>query len=654
MSTSAAAPGTPGVWGPGGSTGGTTNTTPQANVRPAIYPREGDVQDYPKGVVELMWSGIFGDPDKKWGPFYKHVRAAKKEGRWVEWDTTDIVAAEPNDRDDVIDPDEDSRRMKRSYRTGAYMLDNELRDDVRPAHINVEEILGRATHPGDYDDAFFSRQWRSLYRNTVLFANKWFDARVDLRYITESQQGPNQIWSMLLTEQFTEYSRLVVQEDQKVGGWPAILNEGPQRKWLVVGILAQIMEKKIFNELCFGADELIEKELERLDSLWLGKEGYGRKAARAITARYGLEGRLLPRNFWNRVDDLAAKTLKVFLPLLNVMKEVVPNDPMSRYSQECFLQEVHAILAHAGLIQVCMAVSPSIFHILSATPGARMDYDIEKQSDMQLYRESKAFYEEQEKYWTEYITESMAGRPAQNRTGAPIKLPQNEEERRTMEYHRIRGAKVKFAVFPKLTRYRPINQGQGMAELRDYDETVTWDAYKETSEGQEVVNLTDCWVVYKQGLIYPEEDYVEAQTLDDHLKSLAKQPNGLVGLLWTVIKALSSACRKSFWHILCIGAVFLILSSFFVGATFIKYLIYNKLPYIIFTLFCTVQIVQGLLRKGDHFSAWVIIGIPITLTYLAGFLYYATFSNTSVDDAAAEALRQAHEYVDSALADAGA
>ncbi|KAI1454862.1 hypothetical protein F4805DRAFT_301878 [Annulohypoxylon moriforme] len=623
-------PGTPSVWGtsskPGATTTTTTTTTTATKepvVWPSTYPREGDVRDYPKGVFELMWTGVFGDSDRKWGPFYKYVRAAKKEGRWDEWDTTDIVAAEPNDNRDIIDPDEDSRRYKPSSRIDSYILSNELRDDVRPAHINVEEILGvQDEHPRDYDNEFFNRQWTALYQNTVDFVTKWFDARVDLRYIAESQQGPNQIWGTLLTEQFKEYARLVVQEDPSVGGWPAILNESAQRKWLVVGILSQIMEKKIFNELLFGADELTQKELERLDLLWIEKEGYGRKVARSITAKYGLEGRLLPRNFWTRVDDLAAKTMKIFLPLLNVLKEVIPRGSASDYKQETFLQELHAIIAHAGVIQICTAISPSVFHFLSATPGARMDYDIEKQSDMQVYRDSKAFYEEQDKHWSEYVTDSMAGRAAQNRTGAAIKMPQNEEERRVMEYNRIRGARVKFAVFPKLTRYQPLNTDKDQATLGPYDGERGWEDYKASNEGQNIINLSDCWVVYKQGLIYPEEGYIESQTLEQHLSSLDKPPKGLVGLFWAMIKTLWTWFRKSFWHILCITALFLLGSSLFVGFTYFRWLLYNKFPYIIFSFFCGVQLVQLLFRQGNKLSAWTIIGIPIALIYAAGLIYY--------------------------------
>ncbi|KAI2467097.1 hypothetical protein F4781DRAFT_423579 [Annulohypoxylon bovei var. microspora] len=613
----------------GGGVGLAKTTNPdRTEGRPAIYPRETNVKDYPKGMLEFIYTAILGDPDRKWGPFYKHVRAARKEGRWEEWSTSDIVNAEPNDAGNFIDPDEDSRLNKHKPSTSRYRLIEELRDDVRPAHIDVEEILQRKVHPGDYGDDFYKHHCESLYKDTAAFVNKWFDVDVNLTYLTESDQGPNQIWSMLLSEQFTEYSRLVVREDQRLGGWPIILNDNVQRKWLIVGIMSQIMEKKIFNELLFGADHPIQAELERLDSRWVEKEGYGRKAARAVTARYGLEGRLLPRNFWNEVDELAAKTVQIFLPLLNVLKEVAPTRVQPGYMQEAFLQDVHALLSYAGLIQVCMAVSPSIFHFLSATPGARMDYGIEKQSDMRLYRESKEFYEDQDKHWREYVDAAMSGRPAQNRTGVPIRVPLNKEERNTMEYHRIRGAKVKFAVFPKVTRYQPINPGKGTPELVGYDEETTWDYMKSEAEGQDIVDLTDCMVIYSQGLIYPEDGLIEATSLDEHMDSLVRPYNGLVAMFWTVLKALLFALRVSFWHILAVSIFLLVLYSFFMGWDVFRYVIFHWFPMVVFLGFCIYNIAMHLITKGNIYSPWLAVAAPIVLMYFLGFWYMGDEAGT--------------------------
>ncbi|KAI1094108.1 hypothetical protein F5B19DRAFT_490853 [Rostrohypoxylon terebratum] len=608
---------------------------PQA--RPAVYPRETDVREYPKGVFETTWTLMFGDSDHKWGPWYKHVRAARKEGRWTEWKLKDIVAQEPNDRDEVVDPDEDARGARGRSSVG-WDLRYQLAEDVRPAHIDVEEIIGGIEHPGDYSDEFFTTQWHSLYDNTLTLVEKYFDCSIDFRYLKESQEGPNQIWGMLLTEQFIEYARLVCQEDPKVGGWPAILNESAQRKWLIVGILAQIMEKKIFNELCFGADENIQAELERLDHIWTSKEGYGRKAARATTARYGMESGPMPRNFWNSVDDVSARTVKLFLPLLNVMKLVWPNDGQFR-TQEAFLQELHFLFAQAGMIQVCTAVSNSIFHFLSATPGARMDYEIETQSDYTIYKESRDFYEQDNQFWNEFVKGSMTGRPTQNRTGYPIKVPANREEYNRMEYHRIRGARVKFAVFPQLTRYVPINKGVGWMPDLDhaFNNRQDMKKYMDKSEGQEVVNISKCWVVYRQGLIYPEDDHIETTTLDHHLSTISRQPNGIAGFLWTVAEYLFSIARHSFWHVLVIGGVVLLFLSLYVGSDFIQSLLVNRLPYMIFTSFCVISVTRVLFMKRHYASAYTLMGIPVAAAYLLGISYYVSNQTETVADAGFQA-----------------
>ncbi|KAI1105556.1 hypothetical protein F4804DRAFT_303804 [Jackrogersella minutella] len=637
-------PATTPLFSPGklGPTRGTTqppgqNSTKSTN-RAAYYPSEADVREYPKGIFEFLFTATFGDPDRRWGPFYKHIRAARKEGRWREWSIRDIADAVPDDLSDDLNLRESeisSRRNRRSQSISGsrYRLAEELRRDVRPAHIDFEELLERDVHPGDYDDEFYKSHYSNLYNNTVTFATKWFDGNVNLENIQESGQGLNHIWTTPLTEQFLEYARLVAHEDYETGSWPIILNDGTQRRWLIVGILGQIMEKKIFNELLFGADDDIQDELERLDSKWIEKEGYGRKAVRAITARYGVEGRLLPRKFWPTVDDLAAKTVRIFLPLLNIFKEVFPGNSKVDYTQEIFLQELHALLSYAGMIQVCMAVSPSIFHFLSATPGARMDYSLESQSDMGLYRQSKEYYEEQEKHWKEYVNATMEGRMVQNRTGRNIRVPQNAIEKRTMEYHRMRGAKVKFAVFPKVTRYKPENLGKGVegVEILDDKDAIFEDDQK-TIEGQSVIDISNTMVVYYQGLIYPEEGLIEALTLDQHLDMLFIKPNGLVGLFGKLFWALFSAIRKVFWHVLVIGGFITLVYSAVAGTDFLKYLLANWFILIFFIGYCLYHLASISSRKGELLSAWSVVVIPLILLYFIGFAFIFAQNEAAKND----------------------
>lgn len=368
-----------------------------------------------------------------------------------------------------------------------------------------------------------------------------------------------------------------------------------------------------------------------------------------------METSLMPRNFWNKVDDLSARTLKIFLPLLNVMKLVWPNDGQYR-TQEAFLQELHIVFAHAGMIQVCTAVSPSIFHLLSATPGARMDYELETQSNHDIYRESKEYHELENQYWNEYVVGSMSGRPIQNRTGGPIKVPASREEYNLMEYHRIRGARVKMAVFPQLTRYVPVNKGLGfMPDLNhEFDDNVNMNDYKENSEGQDVVTISKCWVIYRQGLIYLEDGYIETTTLDQHLASLVRSPNGIFGFFWWIFKALCIFTRKSFWHLLLISFIVSFFASLYFGSNFFYYLLTTQLPAIIFSSFCLVYLTRFYWANGKYFSAYVTVGIPIAAMYVIGIANWVMTQTELVNDPENEALRLSQEWLDEAHAAANA
>src|SRR5438094_5429467 len=107
--------------------------------------------------------------------------------------------------------------------------------------------------------------------------------------------------------------------------------------------------------------------------------GFSRKEGRRQIARAALRGGLIPGDFWDSVDDLAGQTVLIFRPLFTLMCLVTGRTPKD--SAPVFWQEAHSILAMAGYFQVCMAVSPSIFHVLSATPGARFQWDEELHAD---------------------------------------------------------------------------------------------------------------------------------------------------------------------------------------------------------------------------------------------------------------------------------
>ncbi|KAI5865689.1 hypothetical protein GGS23DRAFT_350723 [Durotheca rogersii] len=600
---------------------------------PIAYEPAGPTR-YPKSILELVYHTVAGDPDAKWGPFQPYIRASKKRGTWREWTIRQIAKAAPRDvadRDEESEDDDDSdygdgeaqgegRAERRTRGSFSFNLDDFALDN-RPAHIDFAALLQQESHPADYDDDFFKKHYGNLYTRTVKFVKKWFDSKVDLTRI-----AGDDIWASPLTDQFIQYARLVAHEDQTRGGWPIILNHPTQRRWLIVGILAQVMEKKIFNELLFGADQATREELERLDDRWLQKEGYHRKAVRAITARYGVEAGLLPGNFWPAVDELTAKTMKIFLPLLNVFKEIWPRREL--YTPELFLQELHNIISYAGMIQVCMAVSPSIFHILSASPGARMDYAIEKQSDMELYRESKDFYEVLDQEWRAKVEIAMRARDAGgNAPPGQIDVPSNDEERSVMEYHRIRGARVKFAVFPKITRYKPENKGKGTLGLHLYGRYPE-DNDETELEGQTIIDISDCLVVYFQGLIYPPPGLAEGESLDAHIHRFSTQTNGLIDLLARAASTCYLALRTLTTHFLVItltlAAPILAILLVYWARDIAYYLLrcwVIAILWISFGIYCRAA---SLAERNDRRSGIVLLSLPLFILIILIFtgLYY--------------------------------
>ncbi|KAI0388486.1 hypothetical protein F5Y17DRAFT_452602 [Xylariaceae sp. FL0594] len=312
-----------------------------------------------------------------------------------------------------------------------------------------------------------------------------------------------------MTDQFIQYARLVAHEDHGYVEWRDILDDPVHRKWLCVGIFAQIIERKVFNSLLFGADPEIQAELDRHDSLWLLSEGFSRKEGRRAIARTALSGGLLPSNFWDSVDDLAAQTVLVFQPLFSLMCLATSQAPDK--SGAMFLQEVHTILAMAGYFQICMSVSPSIFHVLSATPGARFQWDEETHADKEIYVQSKEYHGSLDARWralADASTRSNARAVAALKCevadpaelAACAHLPSTTAEYRQREHYRRRGGKVMYAVFPKLTRYRAENVGQTLIDPRG----PTTNA--EAGEGMRITIVKKTAVVYYQGLLYPSPD----------------------------------------------------------------------------------------------------------------------------------------------------
>ncbi|KAI1334632.1 hypothetical protein F5Y15DRAFT_429316 [Xylariaceae sp. FL0016] len=379
-----------------------------------------------------------------------------------------------------------------------------------PTRIDFDAWHGQTRHASDYDNEYYDRAWESLFARTRALAEKWFGAH-DLTQELGLRGARDSLWGRSpLTVQFVQYARLVAREDRPYTLWKDVLHDPRHRTWLVVGILAQIMEKKIFTDLLFGADEGMEHRLAEEDQKAVGTEGFRRKATRYnLIQDYMANHGLLPPEFWNCVDDLTGRAFAIFRPLLVILQSLKRE---VRHPDHEFYQELHDLFAFAGHAQVMMAVSPSVFHILSATPGARFDWAEETQPDMAMYRASKHRHEADDRAWEGLARDSVEGHTVDQDSDAAKRLlheplPTDDRERNRQRAHRTRGGKVMIAVFPKLTRYDP-----------RFAATQAFAGERAQTEGQHVSVLARCRVVYYQGLIHAAPTgLTDGVSLDAHL-----------------------------------------------------------------------------------------------------------------------------------------
>ncbi|KAI0532765.1 hypothetical protein GGR58DRAFT_151418 [Xylaria digitata] len=509
------------------------------------------------------------DPDLIWGPFYKRYRAVQHERKetWIPYDLNYIWDRIPNttqkrpgvverffnrlvgrdppptlnalvERTDDDDYDDGKKEKKKKttskYKTTAKpktdtVIDNwkdaiKNKSDLSPTRIDFTEWYGRYKHPMDYSDEFYRTNYETLYNRICDFADTWFGAGVWLEDFRDEEHGEFSAWEVPQTEQFTQYARSVAHEDRGYVEWNDILSDPKHRKWLCVGIFAQIIERKIFNQLLFGASKEYQDELERHDAHWVLQEGFNRKDGRRGIVRSALGEGLLPEYFWDAVDDLAGQTVLIFQPLLALLS--LHNSLGGGKNQPAFWQEVHSILAMAGYLHICMAISPSIFHILSASPGARFQWDEESHADQKIYTHSKNFHKSHEERWRVLaevtskgasvdVTKLLESFKGSEDVSEYMPFPQTQEEYRVMDHQRRRGGKVMYAVFPKLTRYTAENVGDLIMDVKPYRSHESENA----GEGMRISIISRCMVVYYQGLVHADGE--DGIPLDEHLKEIS-------------------------------------------------------------------------------------------------------------------------------------
>jgi hypothetical protein len=125
-------------------------------------------------------------------------------------------------------------------------------------------------------DEWFQSAFEILYRQVMYFVDTFFCQYNDID--SESDLYP---WVEMSSE-FVRYSMMVADPDDNLGDWNRILLRRNERRYLLVGILARVLEAKVFGELLFGVNEAQKKQLEDLETSFDEVEGKLDTAVRCL------------------------------------------------------------------------------------------------------------------------------------------------------------------------------------------------------------------------------------------------------------------------------------------------------------------------------------------------------------------------------------
>lgn len=125
----------------------------------------------------------------------------------------------------------------------------------------------RGVHQEEPTDAWFVQRNRDVYAATARFAERWFG---DVDFPADFAGAA---WLEDYGVQFAEYTSRVACEDRVKAPWETMMRDKEHRKWLVVGVLSNIIHKKIFSELLFGATKDQAAELDKQDAMFVDADG---------------------------------------------------------------------------------------------------------------------------------------------------------------------------------------------------------------------------------------------------------------------------------------------------------------------------------------------------------------------------------------------
>ncbi|KAK4193471.1 hypothetical protein QBC35DRAFT_458520 [Podospora australis] len=377
----------------------------------------------------------------------------------------------------------------------------------RPARVQVE-----ITWPDtEFDSVWFETVYGHLYRKTKSFADRYF-GRVE---IPETNNAD--VWLAGFSRAFLRYTTLVARQDNFVGGWNKLLSDPRRRQYLVTGILAKVFETQIWDDLFFGANDITKAMLKTQDEALLGLEGYLRTELRSQSIRAALGKEEVPPFFWHRVDTISLQITELLLPLVKLL------DKHSALVRACTLrsihQDVHNLVAEAGLVALGMSMSRDIFRTAPSFLGSAWRIDM-TQVDETIWDESGHATDAADKArgveW-DAVKKRTFGRRLSNDPNktwkdalysligiGPLDInPWHIDLTPDQYYAPNRTSKVQLILWPKLERYSTVGDVNPETQLA-YEEAIT-----EVMKNQ---------VVFYRGRTDPRGEYADTHpTLTEHI-----------------------------------------------------------------------------------------------------------------------------------------
>ncbi|KAK0747819.1 hypothetical protein B0T21DRAFT_419020 [Apiosordaria backusii] len=252
---------------------------------------------------------------------------------------------------------------------------------------------------------WFGAVWQDLYLRVSHFAEEYFGEGLGFGEVEPNggditdEARIQAVWDGIGGKKNLIWfiSQVARQDNMLEGGWDLLLAKAVRRKLVVTGVVAKILEREVFDELLFGADDLARDMLEGQDKALVQVEGYWRTRIRADSIKALMRGDELTPYFWEQVDKLSIQITTLLLPLLKLMDKNFNNSRAK--SLQGFHQQIHNIVAQAGYLSLHMAWSKDIFRLSAPFLGQAWAVD-QNQVDGRILLESKdaaVYREEQEK-----------------------------------------------------------------------------------------------------------------------------------------------------------------------------------------------------------------------------------------------------------------